>query len=255
MANGPLTPPPTTVAELQDEARSADILPEAVTPVTQTPTQDNYQRIFPAISELAIHSQFEDLVHTAENADLNIDGDRHTTRLLITTPLVLAYLILDKFPPARYVLTRLPDNLTSMPLVKSLMGLVASTGERKYTAVYSRAEALFNIVTQPEFFNASLSQLTVGMITAFVESFRQRTFALVSKAYTSLPLLLAQTYLGLPPDQLLVAAEKACWSYDVSTQVLTPGSKGLPIHSTLSPAFSSLSTFNFVADSVARLEL
>lgn len=116
MANGPLTPPPTTAAELQDEARSVDAGGEvpAVAPQTasvQAPAQDIYQRIFPAISELATQSNFEDLINTAESSDLNVqsthlqvfcakcspqsDGDRQNTRLLVTTPLVLAYLILD----------------------------------------------------------------------------------------------------------------------------------------------------------------
>lgn len=48
------------------------------------------------------------------------------------------------------------------------MGLVASTWERKYAAVYSRAEALFNIVTQQDFFDANLAPIAAGMITTFV---------------------------------------------------------------------------------------
>lgn len=89
MANGPLTPPPTTAAELQDEARSADVdtsssleTPVAVTapvaPQAQTsssvqpPAQDYYQRIFPAIAERATESKLEDLIHLAESSDLNV---------------------------------------------------------------------------------------------------------------------------------------------------------------------------------------
>lgn len=39
--------------------------------------------------------------------------------------------------------------------------------------------------------------------TRRAEAFRQRTFVLVSKAYTTIPLALAQVYLGLPSDLLL----------------------------------------------------
>lgn len=72
-------------------------------------------------------------------------------------------------------------------------------------------------------------------------SFRERAVRLLARAFTSLPLPLAQTYLGLPVDQLLsgpyavlslwhliliniliVAAEKQGWKYDASSQVLSP---------------------------------
>jgi len=252
MTNGPPTPPPTTATELQDEARGNSIVPP---PVSTAPTKhDPYQHIFPAIADLASQSNFQDLIQNAEIGDLNGDSDRQSTRLLIATPLVLAYLIVDNLPPARYVFSRLPDSLLATPLVKSLLGLVASTWDRKHANVYTRAESLFKLVEQPDFFDRKLATVILGMVTTFVESFRQRTFILLSKAYTSLPLSLAQTYLGLPSDQLLIVAERAGWSYSTSTNILVPGASTTN-SSTVKPDFSSLSTFHFVADSVAKLEL
>ncbi|TFY71882.1 hypothetical protein EVG20_g1135 [Dentipellis fragilis] len=92
----------------------------------------------------------------------------------------------------------------------------------------------------PDFPDADLASVISGLTTNFVESFRRRTFALISKAYTSIPLALAQSYLGLPRDQLLAgtsaikigpspthtspapAAESSKWAYDASADVLTP---------------------------------
>ncbi|KAJ7074097.1 hypothetical protein C8F01DRAFT_8182 [Mycena amicta] len=41
------------------------------------------------------------------------------------------------------------------------------------------------------------------MLNAFLDAFRTRTFHLLQKAYTSLPLPLAQTYLGLSAEEVL----------------------------------------------------
>lgn len=252
MANGPPTPPPITATELLDEARGNSSVPAPAS--TAQTKQDPYQHIFPAIADLALQSDFKKLIRTAEISDLNGDSDRQSTRLLVTAPLVLAYLIVDNLPPARYALSRLSDSLSATSLAKSLWGLVASAWDRKYANVYSRAESLFKLVEQPDFFDQKLATVIAGMVTTFMESFRQRAFVLLSKVYTSVPLFLAQIYLGLSSDQLLIVAERAGWSYNSSINILVPAASSIdgPI---MKPDFSSLSTFHFVADSVAKLEL
>ena len=97
--------------------------------------------------------------------------------------------------------------------------LLSSTVERRYSDVYLRAEELHQFVLQPTFGNAELAQILAGMIVSFagkyrstirddpssitatIDAFRKRTFNLLSRAYTSIPLSLAQGYLGYPPDQ------------------------------------------------------
>lgn len=119
------------------------------------------------------------------------DGShRNTSRLLITAPLVLAYLIVDKLcvfyisreflqisnlrvylwdsPPALHALNRIPDTLAAAPLPQALWGLLASTGERKHANVYSRAESLRQMVTQPDFDHAELGTLMTAMVTTFI---------------------------------------------------------------------------------------
>ncbi|TFY78670.1 hypothetical protein EWM64_g5343 [Hericium alpestre] len=103
--------------------------------------------------------------------------------------------------------------------------------------------------------DADFASVLAGLTTAFVDAFRRRTLALVSRAYTSIPLELAQAYLGLPKDQLLSAAEANKWTYDASTHILTPVLSAQPVSTSFAiSAPSSLHTLDLVTDSVAQLE-
>jgi len=218
--------------------------------------QDTYQLLFPTLANLAHQDDFRQIIAIAEHGDLKGDNDRQLTRLLVTAPLTLAYLIFDELPPARYALTRLPDKLASHPLPQALFGLLAASWERQYEQVYYRAEKLFQYAQQPDFPDAELGEVVATLITAFVASFREKAVALLSRAFTSLPLPLAQMYLGLPADRLLNAAEKHGWGYDASKQVLSPVPLPLTTVTSLhTNGPSSLITLNLVADTTAKLEL
>ncbi|KAJ7481183.1 hypothetical protein B0H11DRAFT_2024585 [Mycena galericulata] len=263
MSTGPPTPPPSSATEIQDATRT--VVPPLPAASTSAPVaaaahpppqarEDVYTQIFPQIGSLASEKKYAELISLAESAD-TVEDASQPSRLLLTAPLVLAYLATDNLPPARYALMRLPNNLASSPLGKQLYGLLASTSERKYANVYSRAHALVELVGQPDFFNTSLGALLGVMTATFLDEFRLRTFNLLLKAYTSLPLSLAQTYLGLPAEEVLTAAANGGWAFDGATQVLTPASKaGANPTTTVNSPVSSLATFGFVADSVARLE-
>ncbi|KAJ7940203.1 COP9 signalosome [Mycena leptocephala] len=250
---------PVSATEIQDATRTVvPPLPAASTsapaPVPQA-RQDSFTQTFPQIASLASEKKFLELTRAAEPRDIASDQDRQPTRLLLTAPLVLAYLIIDDLPPARCALMRLPNNLATSPLGKQLLSLLASTSERKYANVYSRSQTLLEHVSQSDFFDTSLGAVLGLMIASFLDAFRTRTFNLLQKAYTSLPLPLAEMYLGLPANEVLTAAANSGWSFDASTQVLTPAQKSTvgPTSNGFAP-FSSLATFHFVADSVAKLE-
>ncbi|KAJ6531230.1 COP9 signalosome [Mycena capillaripes] len=259
MSTGPPTPPPSSATEIQDAART--VVPPLPAASTSAPApapqvrQDAFTHIFPEIASLASEKKFSALIRLAEARDVASDSDRQPTRLLLTAPLVLAYLVIDDLPPARCALMRLPNALATSPFGKQLHSLLASTSERKYANVYVRSQALLETVGQPDFFDTSLGALLGVMIQSFLDAFRIRTFNLLQKAYTSLPLPLAEMYLGLPANEVLSAAERGGWSFDVSTQVLTPAQKSNagPTSSAFAP-ISSLATFDFVADSTAKLE-
>jgi len=257
MANGPPTPPPTTQTEIQDANRTVvpPAEPSSSAPAAPSQTrQDAYQTSFPRIVELASASDFKGLIKYAEYVDITADAERHFTRLLIVAPLVLAYLITDNLAPARIVLDRLPTNLSSHALATALTGLLASAWERKYANVYSRAEALFNMASQPDFIDPTLGTVIGEMAKVYTESFRYRTSVLLSNAYSTLSLSVAQGYLGLPADEVISRATQDGWTYDAASQVLTPARRSSVRTSREPSGFSTLDTFHFVADSVAKLE-
>ncbi|KII88141.1 hypothetical protein PLICRDRAFT_41266 [Plicaturopsis crispa FD-325 SS-3] len=285
MANGPPTPPPTTAAEMLDDVRTSALestdtaatppsgsgptpadttaptsIPSAPAPATPaTPQQFTtiYHRVFPTLARFAEEGNIKGLIFCAEEADQNGEHERQLPRLLLTAPLVLAYLIEDTPSYARYALTRLSDFLTSNPLPQALMQLVAATWERKHERVYQRAATLCALTARPDFLDPQLGALIVGMTELFVVSFRRRTFATLSKAYTSLPISLAGTYLGLTPDETVAEFTKGNWAYDSSAQVLTPPADALTatrFDGRVSGS-SSLATFHAVADGVAKLEV
>ncbi|KDR81736.1 hypothetical protein GALMADRAFT_239914 [Galerina marginata CBS 339.88] len=226
MVNGPPTPPATTPAELQDEARTAaSSIAASSAPTVQNVPQnrpDIYQSVIPLMAEAIARNDYQRLVRIADDADRSSVNDRQQSRFLIVAPLVLGHLVLDEVTPARYALIRLPDNLASHPLSRALTGLVTSTINRQHTVVHDQAAALQNLVSQPDFIDKDLASVIVTLLSAFIDYFRRRTFALLSKAYTSLPLSLACTYLNIGPDQIIIVAQEHSWSYDPSAQILIP---------------------------------
>ncbi|KAF9227724.1 hypothetical protein BS17DRAFT_774211 [Gyrodon lividus] len=262
MAQGPPTPPPMSATELRDEARDANISTSATLDsqnsesAVSLPTSDPYLQAFPQICDLALRNDFSAVVQYAELHDLNGVDDKNYSRLLLVTPLILAYLVLDDLTPAQHVLTRLPENLLHHPLSQALTHLLASTLERKYANIYSRAQALCILVQEPNFHDATLAKIVTFMTTAFVESFRQKTFGLLSKAFTSIRVSQAQTYLGFTREQLL-SASTGGWQYDSVTDTFRPVDATGAIDSTkLTVATpSSLGTFQLVANCLTKVEV
>ncbi|KAJ3797205.1 hypothetical protein GGU11DRAFT_87476 [Lentinula aff. detonsa] len=272
MANGPPTPPPTTDVEIQDEARMNDASALAVEassdPASQSASnaapqpppsppiqlQDPYQLIFPRIAELSSQKRWIELIDIAEMTEINASNDQQLSRLFVIVPLILAYLIQNDLPIAKLVLERLPIDIRMSPLISNLGSLTKAYSAGAYEQIYSKANALVNMVAQPEFQQPELAQVINAMVECFLSSFRDRTFLLLSRAYTSMTLSLAEMYFGLGADELLPVAARHGWAYDTPTKVLKP----VPTNETASffaPAASSLANFNFIAQSVSLLEM
>ena len=63
---------------------------------------------------------------------------------------------------------------------------------------------LRSLVGAPGFSESeAFAQTLTALTDAFLEAFRTRVFSLVARAYASVPIQLAQTYLGLPQEQVL----------------------------------------------------
>jgi hypothetical protein len=158
---------------------------------------------------------------------------------LITASLVLTYLIFDELliivflgalsyltyerrrPPARYALSRVPETLKQHPLRQLLLALVTSVWERRHSSVYAYSADLVKMFEEQDFSQNQISLVLNNLLTAFLgnsilcqlktddetmfalEGFRTRTFKTLTKAYTSLPIQLAEIYLGLPQEQII----------------------------------------------------
>ncbi|EAU88732.2 hypothetical protein CC1G_01105 [Coprinopsis cinerea okayama7 len=258
MVNGPPTPPPTTSVELQEAAQASASAQEQGSTSQPAPLSstnpDDYQRALPVIREAASRCDWDALISRAETVDVTAtSGDSQPTRVLVVSPLVLAYLIQDKIPPARYALGRLPDDLSNLALVKLLASLTNLTSHRHHSRVYSTVTSLLELVGNPEFFDQEFGVLLTNLVTQFADAFRRRTFQLLSQAYSSLPLSLAQDYLGVSAEVIVNEANQYGWTHDPSTQLLFP--KTHQTQEARRTSMSSLSTLHLVADSVARLEV
>jgi len=271
---GPPTPPITSAIEIEDAARAAAAASEApgatvVTGVTAPAAPGEpvapqvaiagtreqaaapHRQVFAALVELASIGSFEELAEMAESADLTTTQDTSPERFLVLAPLILSYFILDDVPPALQAIERLPDVLKAHPISQASFRLGASVSERKYGNVYPRANDLLQAVQNIQIPGADFQAVVTGLLTKFIETFRQRTLVLLSKAYTSIPLSLAQSYLNCLPEQVLTVATQHRWGYDANTQILTPSppSKGgIYGSSRTPPGISSLATFDIIAN-------
>src|ERR1700685_2748363 len=86
---GPPTPPPTTAAEIADEARtsapvvsepSAAIPPPAASVQPKQGLQDTYQHLFPALGNLAYQNDYRQIIEVAERGDLKVRHHDHRSR-------------------------------------------------------------------------------------------------------------------------------------------------------------------------------
>ncbi|KAI0282704.1 COP9 signalosome [Russula brevipes] len=173
-----------------------------------------YVELFAQIATLQAKGDHYGLIQAAERADLAVTHDNNPMRLLLTMPLVIA--------SGKFALMRLPEAVASHPLARAMLSLFSSMWERRYEHVYSRGEALFNLAQQGHFSHTEVTEVLSASVTAFIDSFRQRTVVLLSNAYTTIPLALAQVYLGLSTDDLLSFASEKGWHFDPATHIMTP---------------------------------
>ncbi|KAL1744362.1 COP9 signalosome [Schizophyllum fasciatum] len=241
--------PPTTSAPAPGPSSSAPSSSSSKAP-ERAPDDTVFRTAFAGISDTVAQGQYANVVALAERADLAGDA-RSPARLLVVAPMVLAYLIVDDLTPARFALSRLPEQLQGLPIVQGLASLVALAWQRRYDLVYTRAEGLFTVASD---FEEPIAQVLHALLRQFVESFRERTFHLLSRAYNEVPLSLVETYLGLPAQQIVPAAQSRGWAYDEAHKLFRPVKPRAVSASAAKSDISSLKTFHFVASSVGKLE-
>lgn len=273
MAQAPPTPPPMSATELHDEARDSVIAssaessdptissntsgPGSAEPPSQLPAvQDIYQQVFPQLSDLAEQKNFIGITNIAEHHDLNGSNDKSYSRLLLISPLVLAYMVLDDLTPAQHALARLPENVSSHPLSHALAALLASALERKYENTYARAQELFQMSQQSDFPDPRLGKTVGLLVNDFLDAFRKNTFTLVSRAFSCLHITEAQKLLGLGRKEVLTIANNNHWQFDAASGILRPSNASFPALVATKPVPpSSVMTFDLVVNSVTTSEI
>jgi len=210
-----------------------------------------------SLLQLANEGKASELVLAAEDIHLMIEsGSSDEDKLAVVTLLVLGYLVLDNLPPARFALTRLPNNLRSQPLPRALLELLASAYARNYENIYPRVTKLVELVDGPLYLSLELADSVKRLAAQFLDSFRQLTFALLSKSHSSLPVAQAQVYLGLSLRDLSSAIESLGWNIDEAEQTIcSPRVPRTNKAFELGINTSTLSTFETLSKVSSRLEL
>jgi len=116
---------------------------------------------------------------------------------------LLVYLIQNNLNNARFLWKRIPTSeKQSKPELPAIWKIGAAMWTRNHADVY-KAFTLF-----------SWSPAMIPIISILAESFRQRTFRLISRGYSNISLPHFAELLGLAPDDALKTAQTNGWEYD-----------------------------------------
>ncbi|KAG9015283.1 hypothetical protein FRB93_012982 [Tulasnella sp. JGI-2019a] len=227
--------------------------PSTVAPSLPT-TSDGPQHIirlnFPEIAALAQHERYPEVVAACENLEIAVPNSNDLARLLLTVPLVIAYLILDDIPPAYFALKRLPPGLIETPLPQALFSLLASVSERKYPSVYTRLSSVVTLAQNGSAVDAELGILIVSMATTFKTIFQNRTIELLSRAYAAIPASQATVMLNMPKDAIISTVSS--WTFDATKGTFLPSA--LPQRGLSNTRPSKVEVFENLASGAAYLE-
>ncbi|KAG8863153.1 hypothetical protein FRB96_009335 [Tulasnella sp. 330] len=240
------TPPPAPHLSLEEPSVVAPSLPTTA----DAPQQHIIRLNFPEIAALAQHERWLEVVCACENLEIAVPTSNDKSRLLVTAPMVLAYLILDEIPPAYFALKRLPAGLIESPLPQALFALLASVSERKYLSVYTRLSAVVAIAQNSTIVDVELGLLLVAMAASFKTVFQKRTIELLSRAYAAIPASQATAMLNMPVE--VITSTVTSWTLDTTQGTFVPSVVLQPSVSSARP--SKIDVFEYLASGAAHLE-
>ena len=111
--------------------------------------------------------------------------------------------------------------LANQRVPRAIIDLVASASERKYQNIYARARELHGLLQRGEVPGADLGAVAGVLLEKYIcersiwervefthtthtaVTFRWNTFALISKAFASIPVPVVQQYLGWSANEVL----------------------------------------------------
>jgi len=124
---------------------------------------------------------------------------------------LLTYLIENEIHSARFLWRRIPKKIKEAdPELNAIWTIGQNVWNKKYTEIYQSAQAY------------NWSPGTVLFVQAFVEKFRERTFKLVSNAYSNISTGDLATLLGLSEQDAIKLAVQHGWTHDAATGSVAP---------------------------------
>jgi len=124
---------------------------------------------------------------------------------------LLSYLILNDLNAARFLWKRIPKKVkeTDAELV-AIWSIAKHIWKKSYSEIYTAFNA-FN-----------WGPVNVTLIQALSESFRSRTFDLLSNAYSSISLADVALHLGISDQDAINLSARHGWKFDAASRMLAP---------------------------------
>jgi len=123
---------------------------------------------------------------------------------------LFAYLIVNDINSARFLWKRIPTEIKAAnPELANIWKIGQNVWKREYHNIYSLLSVHWSLIYQP-------------LATAFTAAFRNRTFALLSRAYSSISAQDCAAILGFSPEEVVKLVTAQGWTYDPSTKLIEP---------------------------------
>ncbi|CAG8586773.1 10286_t:CDS:2 [Paraglomus brasilianum] len=150
-----------------------------------------------------------------------------------------AYLIQNELPSARFLWKRIPEEIkTSSEQLRAVWEVATDLWQRDYTPVY------YSVEQKP------WTPLIGSLMKKVAETLRERIFALLSEAYSSITVEEVSNFIGVPVDRVAQVTAERGWIYDAATNTLQP-------KKIVEPGIdrsASLGSFSRLTDLVIHLE-
>ncbi|KAK5577608.1 hypothetical protein RB653_002551 [Dictyostelium firmibasis] len=127
---------------------------------------------------------------------------------------LLSYLINNDIINAKHLWKRISNDLKqSNQQLKNIYTIIKSISQANPTITYTAL-------------SINLGDDYTPFITTLKENFQQRTFELISNAYSSITVSDCSSYLGISPDDTIQFTTSKGWEHDKASNTLKP----IPIH-------------------------
>ncbi|CAG8531515.1 9596_t:CDS:2 [Scutellospora calospora] len=151
---------------------------------------------------------------------------------------ILGYLLEQDLPSARFLWKRLGENVKgSSKELRLIWDVGVALWQRDYDNMYKLIDS------------KTWSPIIAPLMEQLGENLRERMFALLSEAYSSITIDDVGKYLGLSREEVLSVTNERGWSVDFSTNMLQPKKTVQD-----APQSTSLANFSQLTDLVIHLE-